>query len=74
MFSPDLVKIVCQSENFIENEKGGNQFMQSLVNMMDGVEQTSLNIIFFYYGKWMRPCIIKEKHNVYPIDVRGAFS
>ena len=47
MFSPDVQKIFCRSLNFAENENDENDLGQGLINMVDGVEQTSLNLIFF---------------------------
>ena len=47
MFSPDLEKIFCHSQHFVENKKDGNHLVPVLVNVVDGVEQTSLNSIFF---------------------------
>ena len=48
MFSPYfLEKIFCHSENFVKKEKYGNQLVPGLVNMLDEIEQTSRNSIFF---------------------------
>ena len=42
-----LKKIFCYSEYFAENKKDGNHLVQDLVNMLNGTEQTSLNLTFF---------------------------
>ena len=48
MFLPDFFeKIFSHSEHFVENKKEGNHLLQGLVNMLDGLEQTCLNPIFF---------------------------
>ena len=45
--SPDLDKIFRHSKHFVENEKDGNHLVQGLRNMMDEVEQTNQNPVFF---------------------------
>ena len=59
-FSPDLLEnIFWNVEHIVENEKDGNHLVHGLMNMMDGVEQTSLNPIFFLHDScWMRPYVI----------------
>ena len=64
----------CYSEHFVENEKDINHLVKGLVNMMDGVEKTRLNPIFF--PAWFLLNVILrylEKHNVSPIDKCRAF-
>ena len=51
MFSPDLEKICNHSEHFVDKEKDANHLVQGLVNMVDGVEQTTLNPIIFPIDK-----------------------
>ena len=47
MFSPDLLeKIILHSEHFL-NEKDRNHLSQGFLNMVDGIEKTSLKHLFF---------------------------
>ena len=49
-----LNPIFCHSDYFVENEKDGNNLVQGLVNMVYGVEQTSLYSIFFSFRVFCR--------------------
>ena len=48
IFTLSSEEIFCYSEHFVENEKDGDHSVQGQVNMLDGVEQTSLNPVFFH--------------------------
>ena len=41
-----ILRIFCNIDHFAENEKDGYYLVQDLVNIVDGVEHTSLNPIF----------------------------
>ena len=66
----------CHSEHFVENAKDVNHLVQGLVNIIDGVEQTSLNPIFFplWFLLSMAFCVIMKKHNIFSIDKCKKFS
>ena len=73
-FSPDLLEKFCLFGHCLEKEKYGNHLVQGLVNMVDKVEETNRNPIF--YPAWFLPNVVlsKEKHNVSPIDECKKFS
>ena len=48
MFLSDRLEKICYSEHFVKNEKDGYHLVQDLVNMVDGVEQTSLYPVFHF--------------------------
>ena len=54
----------CHSEHFVDNKKDRSHLVQDLVNMVDWVEQTSLNPMFFLHDS----C----RNNVSDIDEWGA--
>ena len=54
MFSSALLqKVFCHSEHLVENKKDENHMLQDLVNIVEGVEQISLNPLFFPVLFWL---------------------
>ena len=75
-FSPDLLeKIFCHSEHFVEKEKSENHLLQGLVTMVDGVEQTSQNPIFFpaWFLLNIALCYYQEAKRFSNWQVQGIF-
>ena len=70
-----LERVFYHSEHFVENEKYGNHLGQGLVNIVDGVEETSLKAILFPERFLLNVSLLydEEVQRFFYCLVRGVF-
>lgn len=71
----EVLNLVFLSKPFAAAEMVKNQFVQSDVNMTDGVEHANrVSKLFPSYFCFMLTCVIMEGNNIIFIDDAGCFS